>query len=329
MAFQSNKDIFDFLRLNASNTSVSEAAPAVNFLLEERLSTGRENAFNHEGLPATAPVWDTANFLSAFGNHFSRNVGVSRLRPNACQTFAVVNQPALLTMESHRDVVRMESIAGLFELNKSIFDTSADLAIALRMLTEKGITALDADQRDQLQAWIDGANVIRDGRPMFVAPWGEVESILRDPAWANRLRDTMGLVHLGGTASAPLPIVLMRYNLSRSETAAQKARLTAWSAAPTVLEAGTHRGPNPAFFPFPPAAITAGELGFGQTVNLSNGSGLDYKSELLHFRIDYELADFNRVGEITNRIDDPQLATARNRHQSLLENDLSHRADLP
>ena len=139
----------------------------------------------------------------------------------------------------------------------------------------------------------------------------------------------MGLVHLGGTATAPFPVVLMRYNLSRSESAATSARLAAWAATPTVLEAGTHREPNPAFFPFPPAAVSPDAIGFGQTVDLGGGDGLNYKQEFVHFCIDYELADFHRVGDITDSIDDPQLAAARDRHLNLLENDLRHRADVP
>ena len=329
MAFQSNHSFATYLRLTARNTSVSEAAPAANFLLEERLAAGRESAVLAEGPPAVGEAWDADGFKSAWGNHFSDKVGVSRARPLTCHTFAAINQPALLDIESHRDVVRLESAVGLYELNKSVFASAADLAVALRALTASGPAALADDERDRLQLWLDGANNIRDGRPMFAAPWGEIEPLLRDPAWPSRLRDAMGLVHLGGTTAAPLPVVLMRYNLSRSEAAAQAARLTKWAATPTVLEAGTHKSPNPAFFPFPPAALAATALGFGQTVDLSNGDGLDYKAELVHFRIDYELADFSRVGELTDRIDDSQLATARGRHLSLLENDLRHRADVP
>ena len=163
---------------------------------------------------------------------------------------------------------------------------------------------------------------------MFVAPWGEVESILRDENWANRLRNELGLVHFSGSATSPLPVVLMRYNLSRVENAAKRARIASWAATPTVLEAGNNGGPNSAFFPFPLKAVSDG-IGFGQTVDLSHGGGLNYKPEFLHFRVDYELADFNRCGDITDSVDEPQLAEARKRHLDILEPDLQHRSDVP
>lgn len=332
MAFQSSSDFLAFLQTAARSSIVSERAAAANFILEERLSD-RETAFLAEGLPPAAPVWDSLNFLSAYGNHFARNVGVSMTRPQSCHTFdSRVNRSAVAAVaaiESHRDVVRMESVDGLFQLNKSIFDSGASLAKALGSLVVDGLALLDHNARDQLQLWLDGANGIRDARPMFAVPWGEIEPLLDHPTWASDLRDAMGLVHLGGTATAPLPVVLMRYNLSRSETMAQRARLAAWAATPTVLEAGSHKGPNPAFFPFPPAALSADALGFGQTVDLSVEDSLNNKSELLHFRIDYELADFYRIGELTDRIDDPQLNVARIRHLDLLEKDLNHWSDVP
>ena len=297
--------------------------------MEERLATDREDVFLSEGPPAAGPTWDGASFYFAYDSHFSRHVGVNKARARGCQTFAALNRPALLPTESNQDVVRMESVAGLVVMNKSVFDPVAELAAALRALAEKGESALTDDERGRLDEWLAGVNRTRDSRPMFASPWGEVEPLLRDPAWASRLRDAMGLVHLGGTADDPLPVALMRYNLSRSEKAAQNAGLAAWAATPTVLEAGTHRGPNLAFFPFPQAALGESEPGFGQTVHLGPDDDPDWTSELLHFRIDYELTDFNRVEELTDRIDDPQLAEARRRHLDLLADDLRFRADVP
>ena len=56
---------------------------------------------------------------------------------------------------------------------------------------------------------------------------------------------------------------------------------------------------------------------------------MDFKSELLHFRLDYTLDDFAMVGEITDEVTDAQLATARQRHFDLLEQDLQYRSDVP
>jgi tripartite-type tricarboxylate transporter receptor subunit TctC len=124
-------------------------------------------------------------------------------------------------------------------------------------------------------------------------------------------------------------VVLCRYNLSRVERAARKARTAAWATVPTVLEAGGASGPGAAFFPFPKAAASSNPFGFGVTVNLAAGGSLDFTSELLHFRLDYTLDDFAMVGEITDEVTDAQLAIARQRHFDLLEQDLQYRTDVP
>ena len=64
-------------------------------------------------------------------------------------------------------------------------------------------------------------------------------------------------------------------------------------------------------------------------MDLSPNGGLDFKSELLHFRIDYTLDDFVAVGEITDEVTNAQLAVYRQRHFSLLEQDLQYRSDVP
>jgi hypothetical protein len=105
--------------------------------------------------------------------------------------------------------------------------------------------------------------------------------------------------------------------------------MNGWAAMPTVLEAGNNKGPGTAFFPFPKAAMNGDGIGFGTTVSLGSGDGLDFKSELLHFRIDYKLEDFWMFGEIKDAIDDPQLASARRRHFEILERDFCFRKDVP
>jgi len=164
---------------------------------------------------------------------------------------------------------------------------------------------------------------------MFATPCGDVEPLLSATDWAVRLRNVLGLSHLAGSVASPLPIVLMRYNLSGVESRAKRGRAAGWAATPTVLEAGSQRGPGPAFFPYPISAVTSGELAFGATVDLGNGDGLEFKAEFLHLRIEYRLEDFWRFGEVTDTIDDDQLAVARARHLGLLEKDLKFRSDVP
>jgi len=335
MAFQSDTPFAGFLRTTAQSAVVAESAPAVNFLLEERLPDPREQTFLGE-TPGPAPAgWDVRAWLQTYGNHYSNRIARPNRRPAEVATFAAENQDNHLAgIESNQDVVRLMSVKALHERygTEAGFDTPNDLANALRLLVrsrEPGQSGLlNTDQRAQLADWLDGLNPKLDARPSFAAPFDEVEPLLAAPDWATQLRNKLGLSHFSGSTAKPLPVVLCRYNLSRVERAARRARVAAWAAIPTVLEAGGNYGPGAAFFPFPKAAASA-SFGFGVTVDLSPSGGLDFKSELLHFRIDYTLDDFVAVGEITDEVTDAQLAVYRQRHFSLLEHDLQYGSDLP
>ena len=336
MAFQSDASFAEFLRTTAQSAVVAESAPAVNFLLEERLPVPREQTFLGEK-PGPAPAgWNADGWRLTFGNHYSNRISRPNRRSTEVATFASENQDNHLSgLESHQDVVRLMSVKGLHERHgvEAGFDKPADLAIALRNLVRSRNSGqaglLSIDQRAQLSDWLDGLNDKLDARPSFAAPHDEVETLIAAPDWATQLRNVLGLSHLFGSLSKPFPVVLCRYNLSRVERAARKAKVAAWAAIPTVLEAGKGNGPGAAFFPFPKAAASINPFGFGVTVDLSPDGGLDFKSELLHFRLDYTLDDFVAVGEITDEVTDAQLATYRQRHFSLLERELQYRSDVP
>lgn len=330
MAFQNEPPFADYLRQTARGPVFGETAPASNFLLDERVEQPRESAFL--GHADTTAGWDAAVWSDAFGNHFAEHVGVTTSTAPNCHTFGRINARNHLALESNRDVVRLESVPGLFELNKTVFGSADELAVALRSLVEANQkrASLSANDASSLATWLRGVNSKRDARPMFATAFGEVEPLLTQPDWAVRIRNVLGLSHLGGTTGAPLPVVLMRYSLSRVELAAQTARVGGWASVPTVLEAGNHRGERyAAFFPFPDAARHPKEIAFGATVSLDPADGLAFKAEFLHFRLSYELTDFWRVGEITDLVDDAQLAKFRRRHLELLDNDFRYRRDVP
>lgn len=335
MAFQSDAPFAGFLRNTARTVVFAEAAPASNFLLEERLPDQRERDYlgTSPGMPATG--WDVLSWLTNFGNHYSGNIAHTRSNAAKVATFAAANQANHLPIESHQDVVRVESVASLHNLYPGDFGSPAELATELHALIESRqpgkADTFSADRLSRLTTWLNDLNAKRDARPPFAAPYGEVASLLSLSDWATRLRNELGLSHLGGTTSKPLPVVLLRYNLSRAERAARMAKATAWAAVPTVVEAGNDRsGPFPAFFPFPQnKAANSNPFGFGVTVDLSPNGGLNIHSELLHFRIDYELDDFFMIGDITDEISDAQLDAARRRHFGLLEPDFAFCADVP
>ena len=335
MAFQNDATFAGFLRIAARSSDFAESAPSLNFLLEERLPAAREQTFLGE-TPGPAPAgWNADGWRLTFGNHYSNRISRPNRRSTEVATFASENKDNHLSgIESHQDVVRLMAVKGLHERYgpEAGFDTPADLAIALRNLVrsrEPGQAGLlSTDQHSQMSDWLDGLNAKLDARPSFAAPHDEVELILAAPDWATQLRNMLGLSHFAGSPAKPLPVVLCRYNLARVERAARKAKVSAWAAIPTVLEAGNGNGPGAAFFPFPKAAASS-SFGFGVTVDLSPNGGLDFKSELLHFRLDYKLDDFVAVGEITDTVTDAQLATYRQRHFSLLEQELQYRSDVP
>ena len=276
--------------------------------------------------------WDTSLWRQTFANHYNEKVKLHERRALSISTFAAENQDNHLAIESHQDVVRLESLLGMYQ-SSGDFDSPSELAAELRHLIrsrQPGQAGTFTDeQRSRLELWVEELNKRRDARPAFAAPFGELEPLLAAPDWATQLRNVLGLSHLGGSPSKPFPVVLCQYNLSRVERAARKAKLAAWATIPTVLEAGSTNGPGAAFFPFPKAAAGSNPFGFGVTVDLSTNGGLNIYSELLHFKHDYTLDDFVMIGELTDEITDSQLAAARQRHFGLLEQDFSFRPDVP
>ena len=328
MAFQKHAPFADFLRRSARAAAVSESAPATNFLLDECVPPARESGFLVTTPGAGVGRWDTTCFLQTFNNHFSGTVALPARRAAAVSTFAAANRDNHPPIESNQDVVRLESILGLYSCYPGDFASPSELAAALKSLVEGRLAALSPD-RARLELWLDGLNQRRDARPTFAAPFGELEPLMSGTDWAPQLRNVLGLAHLGGSPAKPLPVVLCRYSLTRVEHAARRAHLNAWAATPTVLEAGGKLGPGTAFLPFPRAAAASNPFGFGITVNLAIPGSLDFKSELLHARIDYRLGDFASVGELTDEISDAQLAAARQGHLDLLNFDFIHRTDVP
>ena len=333
MAFQSDTSFVGFLRSTARSAKLEESAPAANFLLEERLPAPREQTFLTEK-PGPAPAgWDVRSWWDTFGNHYGDRVARPLRRALEISTFAAENSDNHLAIESHQDVVRLESLKGLHQLFQGDFDSPADLTLELRSLVRSRqpgqAGTFSDDQRSRLASWVDELNLRRDARPAFAAPFDEVEQLLTTPDWATQLRNVLGLTHFAGSAAKPFPVVLCRYNLSRVERAARKARVAAWAAVPTVLDAGSKNGPNAAFFPFPKSAASSNPYGFGVTVSLAEGDGWDFKSELLHFSLDYTLDDFSMVGEVTDSITDAQLSAARQRHLDWFEGDFIYRSDVP
>ena len=192
MAFQSDATFAGFLRSTVHTGAFVESAPAVNFLLEERLPAPREQGFLSEKPGPNPTGWDTSSWRQTFVNHYSEKVALPVRRARGISTFAVENQDNHLTIESHQDVVRLESLLVLHQRYSGDFDSPSELAAELRNLIrsrQPGQAGTFTDnQHSRLESWVDKLNDRRDARPVFAAPFGEVEQLLAAPDWATQLR---------------------------------------------------------------------------------------------------------------------------------------------
>jgi len=150
MAFQTDRQFSDFLRAMARSSTVGHGAPAANFLLEERVPPQREAIFLNSCFSPTPGGWDTDEWFKLFENHFSAEIAASAQSPQRCATFTGVNGTNLLGLESHRDVVRVESVRTLYQYSPGTpFRSWQDLANALQEFTSAAgqLDSLDPNLR--------------------------------------------------------------------------------------------------------------------------------------------------------------------------------------
>ncbi len=274
--------------------------------------------FNGFAAPFSASAW------------FKQHVDYTKDRvalPAISGTFTAINQDNWQGWSPDWDVVRVETLYGLndraLKKGSTIPEAKAGSLISALLAARAAGTNLDPLKQAELEKWLQLANRGSDRRPAFVAPFAEVEEILKQPDWANRLRDALGLGHIRLWAGNPMTVVLMQYNLIRVHDA--HIGKPAWAASPTVLDDVPGQMPNPCFFPAPKAAS---KDGYGFTVDLAS-TGATWRKEFLHGHIAYTLGDIRRLGEVTTDVPPTRIADARKDHCELLKDDLVHFADLP
>jgi len=324
MAFQANNPFFAFLTTAARSVSLAEWAPAENYILEERLSPDRHQEFlNTSGFATTSPA-DVPDWFAQHYNYTLVHIAQRGAPPGSlASTFRSINQPALLTVQSAQDVVRVETLEGLHSRARSILSVDQVQTLITQYLAIRRTGALPPVAIEApLRKWITDACRGGDSRPTFAAPLAEVEIILAQPDWANRLRDALGLGHIRSSATGPARVLLMRYSLERVRNAYLRA--PAWAAAPTVLDDVARSGPNPCFFPAPETSWA----GFGFTVDPDSSNPISVR-EILHAPIPYVLEDIQAFGLVTSPVPDPSVTSARDRHRANLKPHLRYIADVP
>ena len=323
MAFQGRLPFFEFLQAAAGAMSVDEAGPAENYILDERVPDARENDFLALNGFASA-THDKDSWYKQHVNYTKERVAL----PAVSETFSAINRMNWrpeITPDS--DVIRVETLYGLAGRARGrgsdVEEAEASILINELLRARDTGSAFDSFKEARLEKWLRHVNSGSDRRPAFVAPFAEVEDILNQPDWPNRLRDALGLGHIKPWAGNPMMVVLMQYNLIRVHNA--HLGKPAWAASPTVLDDVPGQMPNPCFFPAPMAASTDG---YGYTVDLAT-AGATYRKEFLHGHIAYALADIRRIGEVSSDVSHARIVDARKQHLELLKDDLAHFADLP
>lgn len=329
MAFQGKQPFFAFLQGTAAGTTLEEAAPAENYILDERVPAAREDEFLAFNGFSSGPPFSRDSWFKHHKEYATAKVA----KATVSATFDAINQPNWRHWPPDWDVVRIETIDGLCERaptwTTEDTTTSEQVEAKVRELIHEMLaaresgTTMNSFHEAQLQDWLKKVNGGSDRRPAFVAPFAEVEDILKRPDWAHRLRDALGLGRVRPKAGKPTAIVLLQYNLVRVHNA--HIGKLAWAASPTVLDDVPTEMPNPCFFPAPQSASADG---YGFTVDLDIKEAT-FRREFLHGHITYTLDDFRRIGEVTADVSDAQIVEARRQHRDLLASDLRHLADLP
>lgn len=327
MSFQGKMPFFAFLQGVAAGTALEEAAPAENYILDERVPDARENEFfSFNDFPITLRSLTQSTFCPAWFKHHVDYAKAKVALPAISGTFTKINEDAWLPhLSPDWDVVRIETISGFCSrpqaTRSGVLESEARDLIQQMLAARETKIPMDAIKAARLEKWFKLAN-IGDRRPVFVAPFAGVEDILNRPDWANRLRDAFGLGHIVPTAAGSKTVVLLQYNLIRVHNA--HIGKPAWAASPTVLDDVPGQMPNPCFFPAPK---NASKDGCGYTVDLAK-TGASFQKEFLHGHITYTLADIRRIGEVTTDVPPSRIADARKDHLDLLKGDLVHFTDL-
>lgn len=295
-------------KLADATTDASERARIENLLIEERVPVSGLSLYGSH--LNGSPISDLDDWNDRHKKFVDTEIAIDPLNPYIPWTFRPENAANLLPLVDRRiNLIRVEDARWPCGLNSTTFEVVSAHISAL--------SSTDSNQSDAaisfLKRFLATWNTERDKRPLFATTELEVEDILLDtsPAWAERLRDRLGLGHLSPAAgAATIPVFVMRYPVDEIYTAhSGKGE----PAIPTLLD-GTL---NDFFFPSPipgPDADTNPCL--GHSLNLTAvASQSDYKLgvELLHKRIDYQPAHFFRTGIIANPFTIP-LDRARSFH---------------
>jgi hypothetical protein len=271
----------------------SEPIRIENVLVEERVPpAGLDLYANYVGKQS---ISDLNEWNSQHKDFVVDEIEISATDVKDPWTFRYENSDNQLPLVDQRLIlVRVESAAWPCDLNGATFEIVRD-HIAAMASPDK---AKKQTAHDFLIRFLAIWNAKRDKRPLFATLEIEVADILQDPnpAWAEALRDRLGLGHYSPVPGAPpVPIFLMCYPLQVVYDAHANHGAP---AVPTMLDGSL----NDFFFPSPvPGPNGDQNPCLGHALNLKAITAVNnYKMgiELLHKCIDYQPEHLFRAGEI-------------------------------
>jgi hypothetical protein len=345
VAFQSFEQFADFLRTTSRGGSNEYSPPAVNYLLEERLSAARERAFlGSDPIPL---ITDTTAWQAMYANYYSAHVNPVAKNPKDIHAFGENNTENHLTLSPYDpdlELIRVESMrpgyrgAYVTELDRLQDDINYQI-----QRNRGGSIAPNLLREDSLKQWLDEFNQGSGPRPLFATPYRAVEKILNEKDWLPRLRNALGMYHYrlkGGDNRMNITLMVMKYKLSRVSDSAKQSGIVPkdatpntkpWFAIPTVLDAGGMNGDlGKAFFPSPQFWDSNNPLQHGCCVDLSADDPGEpgYGQEFVHLKFNYELGDLFMIGTINDTVTEEQFMGARNRHFAHLQPHFVNRTEI-
>ncbi len=261
-----------------------DRAQAHNLGFEERVSAERQAHFETVAGGASSPTALARGQTDYFNDYVTNNTP---------DTFLDSLVPARLVpglLDTAQRIVRLEKVRP-------------------DVLAAAGITA--ADLRDAvhspnaavLDAFVNQWNPARDGRPTFAAWKSEVRDALREPNWADLMRDRFGLAHYDPKPGQIIPVLLMEYSVADVLQAARDAAIQHPIVVPTALDSG----PWEWFFPSPSG------LAYGRTMPLPPDAHRLF-TEFLHVKMSYRRDHIAMIGEIRTPVAPIDMRALRNRH---------------
>ena len=291
----------EFLFQQSRSADAVTASIADNCRFDERAGNARWQRFNAI-LAATVPHGreiEWGDWSEADRQHTERYCHVPSVSvPDA---FLAINRRAWLG-----DVSPRQSVVRLEVLNRPLSAQNLDMSGLQDLLRRFDGNAHDADAHAAVRGFFRTWNGRRDARPSFVAFYDEVKEEAEADDWPHKLRDRLGLGHLGRSDGAPVPVALMRYSLETVLSVPLDHTQQTACALPAVLDGAM----DEFFFSVPR------ECSYGATLHLAPDHADVLTAEIVHRRFDYAREHLWRLGWITRAqpLSDGELRVSRDFH---------------